>query len=78
VGTVNLGFTINEYKRNDLNVSILLKHFMSVAKQTDADFHIEPINGSTQSIANQSNIPTTQEGVEMYYQRRVVGDGVRE
>jgi hypothetical protein len=50
---------------------------MSFAKQTDADFRIEPPNGSTQSIINPRNTPTTKEGGEVYYQHRVVGNGVR-
>jgi hypothetical protein len=38
VGTMNLGFAIAESKRNEMNVSILFKHFMDFAKQTDPDF----------------------------------------
>jgi hypothetical protein len=45
VGTMNLGFTISESKRNETNVAILLKRFMAFAKQTDPDFRIEPLSG---------------------------------
>jgi hypothetical protein len=76
-GTINLSFTLNEDKHSEVNVSILLKRFMTYAKQTNADFHIKPLNGSAQSITNPSNIPTTKEGFELYYQHRIVGDGVR-
>jgi hypothetical protein len=58
-------------------VLILLKRFMPYAKQTNADFCIESLNGIAQSITNPSNIPTMKEGVELYYQHRIVGDGVR-
>jgi hypothetical protein len=47
MGTINLGFAINEDKCKKLNVSLLLKRFVSFVKQTNADFRIEPINGST-------------------------------
>jgi hypothetical protein len=47
-GTSNLGFTINEDKRNDINVALLLKRVMYFAKQTDTYLRIEPLNGSAQ------------------------------
>jgi hypothetical protein len=50
---------------------------MAFAKQTDPDFRIEPLNGSAQCIANLSSIPTSKEGIELYYQHRVVADGIR-
>jgi hypothetical protein len=50
---------------------------MPFAKQTDADFLIESLNESAQSITNPSNIPTTKESVELYYQHRIVADGIR-
>jgi hypothetical protein len=62
-GTINLGFSIVEDKRSDINVSLLLKSFMAFAKQTDGDSFIDPLNGSTHCITNPSNIPTTKEGV---------------
>jgi hypothetical protein len=77
IGTINLGFTLNDNKCSDVNVSLLLKCFMSYAKQTYADFRIKPLNGSAQCITNPSNISTTKEGVELYYQHSIVGDGVR-
>jgi hypothetical protein len=77
IGTINLGFAIVESKRNDTNVVILLKRFMSFAKQTDPDFRIEPLNGQWQCIYNPSNIPTSKDGMELYYQHRVVTDGIR-
>jgi hypothetical protein len=77
MGTRNLGFTANEDKRNNLNVSLLLKRFMSFSEQMDADFHIKPLNGISQSITNPRNIPTTKEGVNLYYQHCIFCDGVR-
>jgi hypothetical protein len=47
-GTRNLGFTINEDKRNYINVALLLKRVMYFAKQTDTYLRIEPLNGSAQ------------------------------
>jgi hypothetical protein len=49
-GTINLGFSLSEDKRKEINVSLLLKRFVSFAKQTDADFRIEPLNGSAQRL----------------------------
>jgi hypothetical protein len=69
---------LNDDKRSEVNVSILLKRFMSYAKQTNIEFRIEPLNGSYQSITNPCNITTTEEGVELYYQHLIIGDGVRE
>jgi hypothetical protein len=76
-GTINLGFSIGEDKRIKINVSLLLKRFMAFAKQTDGSFYIDPLNGSAQCIMNPSNIPTTKEGVERYYQHRIVAGGIR-
>jgi hypothetical protein len=73
---MNLGFAIAESKRNEMNVAILLKRFMAFAKQTDPDFCIEPLNGQGQCISNPSNIPTYKDGMEIYYQHRVVTDGI--
>jgi hypothetical protein len=50
---------------------------MSFARETDADLRIEPLNGSAKSISNPSNIPTSKEGVQLYYQHRIVADGIR-
>jgi hypothetical protein len=41
-GTINLGFSIGEDKRSEINVSLLLKRCMSFAKQIEADVRIEP------------------------------------
>jgi hypothetical protein len=49
---------------------------MSFAKQPDADLRIKPLNGSAQSISNPSNIPTSKEGVELYYQHWLAADGI--
>jgi hypothetical protein len=46
-------------------------------KQTDPDFRIKPLNGSDQCITNPSNIPTSEEGIELYFQHIVVADGIR-
>jgi hypothetical protein len=76
-GTINLGFSIGEDKRSKNNVSLLLKRFVAFVKQTDGAFCIDPLNGSAQCITNHSNIPTTKEGVELYYQHCIVADGIR-
>jgi hypothetical protein len=76
-GTINLGFSIVKDKRRKINVSLLLKRFMAFAKQTDGAFRIEPLNNSAQCISNPRNIPTTKEGVELYYQHRTVANGIR-
>jgi hypothetical protein len=44
IGTINLDFAIVESKRNDMNVALLLKRFVSFAKQTEPDFRIDPFN----------------------------------
>jgi hypothetical protein len=77
VGTINLDFAIAESKRNETHVAILLKHFMAFAKQTDPDFCIEPLSGKGKCIYKPSNIPTSKEGMELYYQHRVLTDGIR-
>jgi hypothetical protein len=50
---------------------------MAFAKQTDGAFCIDPLNSSAQCITNPSNIPTTKEGIALYYQHRIVADGIR-
>jgi hypothetical protein len=50
---------------------------MSFAKQTDPDFRIEILNGQGQCISNPSNIPNSKDDMELYYQHRVVTDGIR-
>jgi hypothetical protein len=77
IGTINLGFAIVEYKRNDMNVALLLKQFMYFTKQTNPDFRIDPLNGQGQCIFNPSNILTSKDGMELYYQHRVVTYGIR-
>jgi hypothetical protein len=76
VGTINLGFAISETKKGTLNFSLLIKRFMSFAKQTDMEFRLEPLNGSGQCITNPSNIPNSKDGIDIYYQDRVVADGI--
>jgi hypothetical protein len=77
VVTINLGVSTHENKRSDTNVAILLGRFVDFAKQTNTEFHIEPLNDSDQCMTNPSNIPTIKEGVDLYYQHRVVADGIR-
>jgi hypothetical protein len=60
-----------------MNVAILLKRFMAFAKQADPDFRIEPLSVNGQCISNPNNIPTSKEGMELYYQHRAVTDGIR-
>jgi hypothetical protein len=50
---------------------------MSFAKQTDPDFRVEPLNGQGQCISNPSNISTSKDGMELYYQHRLVTDGIQ-
>jgi hypothetical protein len=76
-GTINLGFSIGEDKRSEINVSLLLKRFMAFANQTDGAFRTDPLNGSAQLITNPSNIPTNKEVVELYYQHRIFDDRIR-
>jgi hypothetical protein len=76
-GTINLEFAVPEIKHSNSNISILLKRCMVFAKQTDPDFRIEPLNGSAQCIINPSNIPTSNKGIELYYQHMVIADGIR-
>jgi hypothetical protein len=49
---------------------------MAFSKHTDPDFRIQPINGSGQCITNPSTIPTSKEGMELYYQHRVITVGI--
>jgi hypothetical protein len=77
VGTINLGFAVPESKKGIINVSLLLKRIMSNAKQTDHEFFLEPLNSSGQYITNPSNIPSSKDGIELYYQHRVDADGIR-
>jgi hypothetical protein len=67
-GTINLGSSIEEDKRSDINLYILLKRFMAFAKHND---------GSAQCITNPSNTPTTKECIELFYQHHIVADGIR-
>jgi hypothetical protein len=50
---------------------------MSYAKQTDPKFRLEPLNGSGQCITNPSNITSSKDGIYIYYQHRVVANGIR-
>jgi hypothetical protein len=77
VVTINLGVSIHENMRSDTDVAILLRRFVDFAKQTNTEFHIEPLNGSAQCMTNPSNIPTKKEVVYLYYQHRVVADVIR-
>jgi hypothetical protein len=74
---MNLGFAIAESKRNEMNVALLLKLFMAFMKQTDPDFCMEPLSGQGRCISNPSNIPTSKDGMKLYYQHRVVTDGIQ-
>jgi hypothetical protein len=50
---------------------------MGFTKQTYPDLRIDPINGRGQCITNPSNIPTSKEVMELYYQHRVLTDGIQ-
>jgi hypothetical protein len=76
-GTINLVFFIGEDKRIEIKFSLPLKRFVAFAKQTNGAFRIEPLNDSAQCITNPRNIPTTKEGVELYYQHRIVAEGIK-
>jgi hypothetical protein len=49
---------------------------MAFAKQTGPSLRIEPIKGSAQCITKPSNIPTYKDGIDLYYQHRVLADGI--
>jgi hypothetical protein len=76
VGSINIGVAINDAKRNGINIALLINHFMAFVKQTDTTFRSGPLNGSVQSISYPNHIPITKYGVEIYYQHRIVSDGI--
>jgi hypothetical protein len=49
---------------------------MSYDKQTDTEFRLEPLNGSGQRITNPSNIPSSKDDINLYYQQKVIADGI--
>jgi hypothetical protein len=73
--TLQIGFSIGSSV--DINVSALLKRFLSCALKTDPDFRILPLQGGNQSISKPNGIPTTKEGIDLYFQHKTVKDGVR-
>jgi hypothetical protein len=77
VGTINLGFAVPKSKRSNSNISILLKRLMAFDKQTNPNVCIEPLNRSDKCITNPSNVTTSKEGIELYYQHRVIADSIR-
>jgi hypothetical protein len=74
-GTLDIGFTVK--KTDDVNVSTLLKHFISFALKTDKDFLIQPLQGGDQGIAWPNGIPIMKEGIDLYFQHKIVKGGVR-
>jgi hypothetical protein len=61
----------------DINVSALLKRFISYTLKTDPKFSILPPGGGNQSIAYPNGIRTTKEGIDLYVQHKMVKDGLR-
>jgi hypothetical protein len=74
-GTLEIGFTLTSTE--EVNVSTLLKRFLSFALKTDKGFRIQPLQGGDQSIAWPNDIPVTKEGINLYFKHKVVKDGVR-
>jgi hypothetical protein len=73
--TIDIGFSIGSYV--DVNVSVLLKIFLSYALKTHPRFRILPLQGGNQSIAYPDDTPNTKEGIDLYFQHKIVKYGVR-
>jgi hypothetical protein len=58
----------------DINVSVLLKRFLSFAIKTDPEFCILLLGGGNQSIAYTNVIPTMIEGIDLCLQHKMVKD----
>jgi hypothetical protein len=71
---LKIGFSIRS--AFDVNGSVLLKRFLSYALKTDPNFHILPLKGGNQSIAYPDGIPATKEGIDLYFQHKIVKDGI--
>jgi hypothetical protein len=74
-GTIEIGFTVTIM--DDVNVSTLIKRCLSFALNMDTDFLIQPLQGGDQSIAWPNGTPATKEGIYLYFQHKVIKDGVR-
>jgi hypothetical protein len=74
-GTLEIGFSI--VSSADVNISVLLKRFLSYALKTNPEFHILPLQGRDQSIAYPNGIPAAKEGIDFYFQHKMGKDGVR-
>jgi hypothetical protein len=75
-GTLDIGFTL-EKDMKEVYESLLLKRFLSYVLKIDPDFHIETIDGVNQSITIPNCLPTTNDGIELYFQHKVVKDVIR-
>jgi hypothetical protein len=62
-GTLEIGFLIGT--KADINVSALLKIFLSFTLKTDPEFRILPLEGGNQSIEWLNGIPTSKEGIDL-------------
>jgi hypothetical protein len=60
-----------------INVCTLLKRFFSFALKTDRDFRTQSLQGGDQSIAWPNMTPVTKEGIDLYFQHKIVKYGVR-
>jgi hypothetical protein len=58
-------------------MSVPFKHFLLYALKADPNFRILTIQGGNQSISYPNEIPKTKEGNELYFQHKIVKDGVR-
>jgi hypothetical protein len=73
-GTLEIGFSIGSAVNVD--VSVMLKLFLSYVQKTDPNFRILPLKGGNQSIFYSNGIPTTKEGIDLYFQSKIGKDGV--
>jgi hypothetical protein len=74
-GTLEISFSIGSSV--DVNVSALIKRFLSYALKTDPKFRIIPFQGGNKSIVYPNGIPTMKEGIELYVQHKMAKYGVR-
>jgi hypothetical protein len=74
-GTLKISYTVTSTE--ELNISTLLKSFLSFALKTYKDIRIQPLHGGDQIIAWSIVIPDTKEVIELYCKHKVVNDGVR-
>jgi hypothetical protein len=62
--------------KGKVNVSILLKTYLSVALKTNKDFCIEPLTGYGQAVSIPNEMLMTKEGIDVYFQHKTVKDDI--